>query len=129
MQKTSAENKCRKQPEKNKYRKQPKKQINNNLKKMIMELYLNLNVHTTGTITIKNTRKKLYNYMLTDCSKDNIKKYLLKYKDTTVFCSAKSYAPELKNYMVCIKATNFEKHASIKDKETFKKQRSNFLNS
>jgi hypothetical protein len=29
--------------------------------------------------------------------------------------------------MIAIKATNFDKHASDKDKETFKKQRSNFL--
>ena len=93
-----------------------------------MELYIKLNVHTEGTITIKNTRKKLYNYMLVDCNKDYIKEYLLKHKDSTVFCSAKRYAPELKSYMICIKATNFDKHASIKDKETFETQRSNFLN-
>jgi hypothetical protein len=92
-----------------------------------MELYSNLNVYATGAITIKNTRKKLYNYFLVDCSKDDIKKYLLKCKDATVFCSAKRYAPEIKSFMICIKATNFEKHASNRDKETFKKQRSNFL--
>ena len=89
---------------------------------------MNLNVHTTGTITVKNTRKKLYNYLLVDCSKDHIKEYLLKHKNATVFVSAKQYAPELKSYMICIKATNFDKHASTEDKETFKKQRINFLN-
>ena len=94
-----------------------------------MRTYINLNVHTTGTITIKNTRKKLYNYMLVDCKKEHIKEYLRKNKNATVFVSAKQYAPELKSYMICIKATNFDKHASIKDKETFKTQRSNFLNS
>lgn len=92
-----------------------------------MELYSNLNVYATGEITIKNTRKKLYNYFLVDCSKEHIKNYLLKCKDATIFCSAKRYAPEIKSYMIAIKATNFEKHASIKDKETFKKQRNNFL--
>ena len=92
-----------------------------------MELYNKLNVYATGAITIKNTRKKLYNYMLVDCNKDHIKDYLLKHKNATVFCSAKQYAPELKSFMICIKATNFEKHASDKDKETFKKQRNNFL--
>lgn len=92
-----------------------------------MELYLNLNVYATGAITIKNTRKKLYNYFLVDCNKEHIKNYLLKCKDATVFRSGKQYAPEIKSYMIAIKATNFEKHASDKDKETFKKQRSNFL--
>ena len=94
-----------------------------------MELYIKLNIHTTGTITIKNTRKKLYNYMIPDCEKEYIKEYLLKYKDTTVFYSSKQYAPEIKSYMICIKATNFDKHASNEDKETFEKQRANFLNS
>jgi hypothetical protein len=92
-----------------------------------MRLLSNLNVYATGAITIKNTRKKLYNYFLVDCGKDDIKNYLLKCKDATVFRSGKQYAPEIKSYMIAIKATNFEKHASIKDKETFKKQRSNFL--
>ena len=71
-----------------------------------MELYIKLNIHTTGTITIKNTRKKLYNYMIPDCEKEYIKEYLLKYKDTTVFYSSKPYTPEIKSYMIYIKATN-----------------------
>lgn len=92
-----------------------------------MKLYLKLNVHSTGSITIKNTRKKLYNYMLTDCSKEHVKEYLLKHKNATVFVSAKQYAPELKSFMIATKATNFDKHASTEDKETFEKQRTNFL--
>ena len=93
-----------------------------------MELYRKLNIHTTGSITIKSTRKKLYNYMLTDCAKEYIKEYLRKNKNATVFVSEKQYAPEIKSYMICIKATNFDKHASTEDKETFKTQRINFLN-
>ena len=93
-----------------------------------MTLYKKLNVHTTGAITIKNTRKKLYNYMLVDCSIGVIKEYLLTDKKATVFCSSKQYAPEIKNYMIAIKASNFDKHASVQDKETFKRQRNNFLN-
>ena len=93
-----------------------------------MELYRKLNVHTEGSITIKNTRKKLYNYMLVNCNKEIIKEYLLKHKNATVFLSRKQYAPEIKNFMICTKATNFCKHANNKDKETFEKQRSNFLN-
>ena len=93
-----------------------------------MELYRKLNVHTTGTITIKNTRKKLYKYMLVDCKKEHIKEYLLNNKNATVFISSKQYAPEIKNYMIATKATNFNKHASIEDKKSFENQRINFLN-
>lgn len=93
-----------------------------------MRLYKKLNVHTEGSITIKNTRKKLYNYMLVDCNKEVIKEYLLKHKDATVFYSSKQYAPEIKNFMIAIKATNFDKHATNEDKKTFETQRTNFLN-
>ncbi len=88
----------------------------------------NLNVYSDGAITIKNTRKKLYNYILTDSSKEIIKDYLLKHKNTTIFISAKQYAPEIKSFMIATKATNFDKYASTEDKETFTKQRTNFLN-
>ena len=88
----------------------------------------NLNFYSSGSIAIKNTRKKLYNYVLTDCSKEQVKTYLLNHKDTTVFISAKQYAPEIKSYMIATKATNFDKHASIEDKKTFETQRTNFLN-
>ena len=88
----------------------------------------NLNFYSSGSIIIKNTRKKLYNYVLTDCSKEEIKAYILKHKNTTVFISSKQYAPEIKSYMIATKATNFDKYASISDKETFTKQRINFLN-
>lgn len=88
----------------------------------------NLNAYSDGVITIKNSRKKLYNYILVDCSKENIKEYLLKHKNTTVFISSKQYAPEIKSFMIATKATNFNKYASTEDKETFSKQRNNFLN-
>ena len=88
----------------------------------------NLNAYSDGVITIKNTRKKLYNYILVDCSKENIKEYLLNHKNATVFISSKQYAPEIKSYMIATKATNFNKYASIEDKKTFEKQRNNFLN-
>lgn len=88
----------------------------------------NLHAYSYGSITIKNTRKKLYNYILTNSSKEIIKDYLLKHKSATVFISAKQYAPEIKNYMIATKATNFNKYASTEDKETFEKQRINFLN-
>ncbi len=87
-----------------------------------------LNFYSSGSITIKNTRRKLYNYMLTDCSKENIKEYLLKHKNASIFISSKQYAPEIKRFMIVTKATNFNKHASIEDKETFETQRNNFLN-
>ena len=58
----------------------------------------------------------------------NMLTYILKHKNTTVFISSKQYAPEIKSYMIATKATNFNKHASIEDKETFETQRNNFLN-
>ena len=88
----------------------------------------NLNAYSDGVITIKNTRKKLYNYILTDSSKEEIKGYLLNHKNATVFISSKQYAPEIKSFMICTKATNFDKHATDEDKKTFEKQRNNFLN-
>ena len=88
----------------------------------------NLNDYSDGVITIKNTRRKLYNYILTDCSKEEIKAYLLKHKKATVFISSKQYAPEIKSFIIATKATNFDKYASTEDKETFSKQRDNFLN-
>ena len=88
----------------------------------------NLNVYSDGVITIKNTRKKLYNYILTDSSKEHIKEYLLKHKNASIFISSKQYAPEIKRFMIITKSTNFNKHANIEDKETFETQRNNFLN-
>ena len=67
------------------------------------------------------------NYKM-NLTREEIKEYLLKHKNASIFVSAKQYAPEIKSFMIATKATNFNKYASTEDKKTFETQRNNFLN-